>query len=96
MLRLNLNKMSEDSNLPSAIRDSDAVDDNSTVGPQSGRSSASSGTREPADGHSRIGVLERKLEQQAKQLSRMTEAFETLQTAYVERIENVERDLKKK
>ena len=35
--------MSEDSNLPSAIRDSDAVDDNSTVGPLSGRSSSGTG-----------------------------------------------------
>ena len=82
--------MSEDSNLPSAIRDSDAVDDQSIVGSLSGR--ASSGKYK--DDQSRIEVLELKLEQQTKVIGNMMEAFESLQTAFMERMENVASDLK--
>ena len=85
-------EMSEDSNLPSAIRDSDAVDDNSTVGPLSSRSSPRTG--ENQDYKSRIEVLDQKLEQQTKVIANMMEAFESLQTAYVERMENVDSDVK--
>ena len=58
--------MAEDSNIPSAsaVRDSDAVDDNSTIGPQSGRSSPV--TDEPEDSHPRIDVLVQKLEKTDK------------------------------
>ena len=85
--------MSEDSNLPSAIRDSDAVDDCSTAGPTSGRSSP--GTVGDQCEPSRIEVLEQKLEQQNKDITNITKAFESLQTAYVERMDTVESDLKR-
>ena len=84
--------MSEDSNLPSAIRDSDAVDDNSTIGPLSGRSSPGTGGNQ--NNPSRIEVLDQKLEKQAKVIANIMEAFESLQKSYVERMENVESDLK--
>ena len=85
--------MTEDSNLPSAVRDSDTVDDDSVVGPTLGRSSP--GTVGHQSESIRIGVLEQKLEQQNNDIANLTTAFESLRNAYVERMNNVESELKR-
>ena len=80
-------------NVPSAIRDSDAVDDGSTVGSASSRSSP--GTVENQSDSWRIALLEQTLEQQNKDITNLTKAFESLQNAYVERMDKAETELKR-
>ena len=81
--------MSDDSSLPSATRDSDAVDDDSSrsQGRHLGRNQTES---------QRIASLEAKLERQNKNIRNLKEVVESLQNAFVERFDKAESELKKK
>ena len=86
---IQITKMSDDSSLPSATRDSDAVDDDSSrsQGRHLGRNQTES---------QRIASLEAKLERQNKDIRNLKEVVESLQNAFVERFDKAESELKKK
>ena len=86
--------MAESSDLPSAVRDSDAVEDGVIDGPASGPDS-SLGTALNVVESRKVETLKQKLELQNKDIAKLTDALESLQKAYIERIENVESEVRR-
>ena len=87
--------MSEDSNLPSTTRDSDAVDDGSHVSRSPCRRSGPETDRNQSESQM-IASLETRLDQQNKDIRNLRDAIESLQNAYMERMDKAESELKKK
>ena len=81
--------MAEHSNVPFGVRDSDTVADDTVVGQTSDRSS--SGTA----GNHCESLQQQILVKQRNDIDKLTKAFESLQDAYIERMEKMETELKK-